>query len=70
MKTYTNTYTSTHEHTYAHNHIHNQTFQHEEVMFSYLEQQILGGEVVYQTDVVFIHHGQLATATAEVKAAH
>ena len=39
-------------------------------MFPYLEEQILGGEVIHQADVVLIHHGQLATATAEVKAAH
>ena len=71
---YENIHSHIHKHTWTHictqSHIHNQNFQHEEVMVPYLEEQILGGEVVHQADVVFIHHGQLATATAEVKAAH
>ena len=36
----------------------------------HLEEQILGGEVVHQADVVLIHHSQLPTATAKVKAAY
>ena len=46
------------------------TAHHSQARCQYLEEQVLGGEVVHQADVVLVHHRQLAAAAAQVQAAH
>lgn len=39
-------------------------------LFTHLKEQVLGINVIHQTGVVFVHHGQLGPRGADVQTSH